>query len=74
MKVKREAGENPARSRHCESGANLNATVSKRDGKVSLHIEARKSGDLPKIIQISILRGKEYVTSSVISSRFAGSL
>ena len=48
-RVKREAGENPARSRHCEQRASRFsiATVPFRNGKVAGFALTCESGDLP---------------------------
>ena len=49
VQVKREAGANPARSRHCKRGARLQATgPSDREGLKSAAVRLLdKSGDLP---------------------------
>lgn len=46
-RLNREAGANPARSRHCKRGAAPRATVSLRGGKAEQRAGSRKSGDLP---------------------------
>jgi hypothetical protein len=57
--VKREAGENPARSRHCEAG-DLFQEATVRPGWEGGTVDTRKSGDLPEDLARYILRGKGY--------------